>query len=340
MIITFVLSKDNTDGNNDDKFENEIPDDPTQNTKISFIGFSNYETNYIDGKYHIHIVAWLKRIGGKKKFDKEKKMKMTVIITTSGRLRFLDEVPKEAICAPINPDLDNTMPYNCSVDSEKPVASLEAYPESIKMEGIQLEVSPNAKGQMKNLQNQKDDTLTKFNNGNTYFGTLFKSKLSQEDDNHFKLEGELDDKDFPDDDQLLLTLSKKNKNNEEDNVNMTCNLKKDGKYGTLICEYPKGSGNATLDGIVAIDNKGEKFLTIGMEDSSTELVYGKGVGINNYSRQKSSDGGLSGGAIAGIVIACAVALVAAAITAVICRAPAKPLLKEESKMNIFENIIN
>jgi len=264
-------------------------------------------------------------------------MIMIVIITTSGRLRFLDEVEKEAICEPINPDLDNTMPYECLVDSEKPVASLKADPEKIQMEGIQLEVSPNAKGQMKNLQNQKDDILAKFKAGNTYFGTLFHSKLSQEDDKHFKLEGELDDKDFPDDDQLLLTLPKKNKNNEDDNVNVTCNLEKDGKYGTLICEYPKGSGNATLDGIVAIDNKGEKFLTIGMEDSSTELVYGKGEGINNYSRQKSSDGGLSGGAIAGIVIACAVALIAAAITAVVCRAPAKPPLQEESTLGVNTN---
>ena len=66
-------------------------------------------------------------------------------------------------------------------------------------------------------------------------------------------------------------------------------------------------------------------------------IVNKEVGINNYSRQKSSDGGLSGGAIAGIVIACAVALVAAAITAVVCRAPAKPPLQEESTLGVNTN---
>ena len=353
LIITFAFSQGTSDDNEDNEFEGnntgiDYPAPVTnQQPSLVFLLFSDFKTTPVGEKVNIFVKIWLKRIRGSRNYNK---LKMRMTINRGKKLRSLEEVEETAECIPPSKeDIENNkmdiVPYDCSVtsNSNEPVSSLVCNPDTIEIEGGEGEVivGPLAKEQMNHLEDQtKSVTLDKLANGEMHFGTLFNSTLER-DGKDFKLKGFLDDIDFPPG-TLYLILPKKN--NEDEPTNTTCKFEpnKAEQKGTLICENPKALVETTLEGKVATDKDGDKLLTIGMLDSNQKLDNSNGGGINNYSRQKSSDGGLSGGAIAGIVIACAVALVAAAITAVVCRAPAKPPLQEESTLGVNTNnvIIN
>jgi hypothetical protein len=355
MIIVFVLSEDKSDNTEEDSeivsktnpnatvedttLDNPVPLNPNKPPTYTFLAISNFNkkkknpNDKNDNTSEISITIWVKRIDGTRETET---MTITIILNTGRRLRLLAQETQDVKCYPRSGETD-TIPYDCSMETEKDVLSLEADPKSIKMPGVDIKVSPYAEEQMKHLQDQtKDITLEKLERGDIHFGTLYNANITYYS-NNFKLEGDLDDAEFPSG-TLYLTLPKKN---SDDNINATCNFipegeKKD-KKGTLTCGLPKDVDEATtLEGKVATDEKGNSLLAITMNEPNIPIV-NKEVGINNYSRQKSSDGGLSGGAIAGIVIACAVALVAAAITAVVCRAPAKPPLQEESTLGVNTN---
>ena len=345
LIIAFALCEGSDNSEDQDiKNGNETEPDPfadhpmdvnvNEPPKVAFVGFSDFDfkPEKIDNFFIATLVAWLKRLDGPRRYGT---MTMTVTIIQNRRLRNLKEEETKAECIPLRDDTD-TIPYDCTIKSSIEIDSLEADPSSIKIEGVDtdnIKISPLAEEQMNNLQEQTKPALEKFNKGDLHYGILYDSILT-EDDNNFILKGTLDDTDFPSG-ELLLTLPKKD---SEDNVNVTCNLtpSKEEKESILKCEYPKNSVSTELEGKVATEKTGDSRLTIGMKDPNKKLERDNG-GINNYSRQKSSDGGLSGGAIAGIVIACAVALIAAAITAVVCRAPAKPPLQEESTLGVNTN---
>ena len=320
----------------DTSLDNPIPIYENEPQKVVFVGFSDFkkETEKEDGYYIATIIVWITRLSGPRGYGD---MTMTVTISNNRRLRFLEEQKTDAVCEPLTENTD-TVPYKCTIKSKIEIDSLEADPSSIKIDGVNsegLKISPHAEEQMNNLQEQDQQALTKFEKGNLLYGTLYSSTLTQ-NDKDFTLKGELDDSSFPNG-KLFLTLPKKN---SEEKVNATCEFtkSKEEEGNILKCEYPKDTVDTPLDGKVATDDTGNSLLTIGMKDPNSNLKHvNDNGGINNYSRQKSSDGGLSGGAIAGIVIACAVALVAAAITAVVCRAPAKPPLQEESTLGVNTN---
>jgi len=345
MIITFVLcAEDVSDNTNEDSefnhnstaedtnFDNHIPINIGDPKEISLIGFSNYKTEQKGNKYYVSIIFWFKRLSGERDYGD---MTVTLIINNGKRLRSLEE--KTATCVPLSEGTD-IIPYDCSVDSDTPVSGLEAKPESITFEKLNSEgikVSPLAEEQMENLEQQtKNIEVEKLKD--LHFATLYDAKLTK-NENNFTLEGSIDDiyfKDFPSDD-LYLLLPKKD---SDEKINATCSFTKDnsGKEGTLVCKYPKGSVSESLHGKVATDTTGDNLLTIAMEKGSEEkkLDYDGDI---NYSGYRHSNGGMSGGAIAAIVIAGAIALVAAVITAVVCRAPPKPPLQEESTLGVHQN---
>ena len=320
----------------DDSLDNPIPINENDPRKVAFLGFSDFEklTKKEDGYYIAIIIAWITRLSGIRKYGN---MTMKVTISNNIRLRFLEEEETDAVCEPLTDNRD-TIPFKCTIKSKIEIDSLEADPSRISIPGVKsddLKISPHAEEQMNNLQEQDQKTLKIFEEGKLLYRRLHNSTLTQ-NDNDFILKGELDKSDFPNG-KLFLTLPKKN---SEEKVNATCEFtkSKEEEGNILKCEYPKDTVDTPLDGKVATNDTGNSLLTIVMKDPNSNLKHvNDNGGINNYSRQKSSDGGLSGGAIAGIVIACAVALIAAAITAVVCKAPAKPPLQEESTLGVNTN---
>jgi hypothetical protein len=87
-----------------------------------------------------------------------------------------------------------------------------------------------------------------------------------------------------------------------------------------------------------IDGKiSNKALIISMDDREKDYIVIQ-IPNNDYVK-KSSDKGLSSGAIAGIIIACVGAIFSIIITIFLCRKPVKPPMQNDiTKVDIYSNV--
>lgn len=310
-------------------FENLQPEDDNP-TIISLVDFSNFKHEIDTGL--IILIVYFQRLQGRRK-KVPHHLKFSLNYKFKSQLRFLQEGQATAYCVR-NSSTDGVdlYPFQCGaqIPKGKEIENLETNSNSFDFTDGDVEPIFNdyALEAMDNLQD-KDKRLGQS-------AKLYDSVYNLNNDGSFSLKGELDNDDFPKDKSVELVLKDQSDNAKKISCKLTGPQNK--VYYTLNCPKPtfsiKEGTNITGTTGRTSDND---LLTIVTKDKEDKYQRTPSSANNDYSRQKSSSGGLSGGAIAGIVIACTVAFIAAAVTAVLCRAPVKPPLQEESTLGINTN---